>query len=104
MPLLRPIPHDLARPGVTLRLLEVDLHTATFDIEVDPWLQGQGLGSAVLEDLCLLADELGLALAIIAEPTPDGGPTQARLMRWYARFGFERVGWHGRMHRLVERH
>lgn len=80
-------PHD----HVALRLQVVDSTTATFDIAVAPAYRGAGLGSAALADLTQLADELGVALRIQAEPDPEMCSPQ-RLAEWYAGFGFEPTG------------
>lgn len=46
----------------------------------------QGLGDAVMRDLCAEADRLGVPIALT--PGNDFGTSKAFLTRWYRSFGF----------------
>lgn len=96
-----------APEGVDLRLQVIGPDRATFDIATHPALRGQGLGTLAMQELCQLADELGVALEIHAEPDPEQ-QSVASLVRWYSGFGFETVGKPSmgaqRMVRAVETH
>ena len=52
-------------------------------------LEGQGVGSRMLDALCALADRHGVALRL--EVVPAGRLSEAEIIDWYGRRGFERV-------------
>lgn len=61
---------------------------------VPPAERGRGVGSSVLRDIMTYADRVGKPVVLTPEPTdlsvesPGYAAAVARLMRFYARFGF----------------
>jgi GNAT superfamily N-acetyltransferase len=65
----------------------VDGSITIMEISLPETSRGEGIGTAVMDELCRLADELGVQLAL----TPDlvyGGSSVRRLREFSARFGF----------------
>ena len=55
-----------------------------YDVEVIDEFQGQGIGTALLQDVCVFARERGARLAVLAASEQGVG--------FYSRFGFRQVG------------
>lgn len=76
--------------GVTVWLVEKQGQSGPYlsldEIKVDPAQRRQGLGSATMLDLCRLADERAVIVALT--PGNDRGTSKTFLQRWYRSFGF----------------
>jgi GNAT superfamily N-acetyltransferase len=82
---------DLPTPeGVTVWLVEKTGQSGPYlsldKIQVADERRRQGLGSATMLDLCRLADQRGVIVALT--PGDDWGTSKAFLQRWYRTFGF----------------
>lgn len=79
-----------APEGVTVWLAEkagqCGPYLALDSLRVDAEHRRQGLGTRVMRDLCALADERGIILALT--PGNDWGTPKTFLTRWYRTFGF----------------
>jgi GNAT superfamily N-acetyltransferase len=79
-----------AREGVTVWLVEKRGQSGPYlsldKIQVDTDRRRQGLGSAAMADLCRLADERGVIIALT--PGDNWGTSKTFLTRWYRTFGF----------------
>ena len=75
---------DLMEVGQSLYLLT--------RINVPQEHRGKGIGSKILDKVCLEADEEQAVLEL--HPVPSGGLTKTQLVKWYKRRGFvsERSG------------
>lgn len=76
--------------GVTVWLVEKQGQSGPYlsldEIKVDTDRRRRGLGSATMLDLCRLADERGVIIALT--PGDDHGTSKTFLRRWYRTFGF----------------
>lgn len=92
----------ISEPNLRLSLWAEDYDEVSIQrIVVDSEYRGEGIASAALKVLCKLADRRGITLFLEALPEDDEDMDQdiGRLMRFYAKFGFQGEGSNGMMFR-----
>ncbi len=75
-----------ARVGIRPSRAGDEIHI--MKISTPPKRQGQGEASQTLDEICGLADELGVTLFLEVERFGDGGLAEGELLDWYWRRGF----------------
>ena len=76
---------------------EVELRTTPRGLELDVITtvsrhRSKGVGTAMLRDVCRVADQLGVSIRLTAVPVGDGGPSFEGLVNWYRHAGFKPIG------------
>ena len=75
------------QPSALTACLAVSGHSV-FSIETEEQHRRQGQGTIVMTQLCHLADQFGVVLALEPNGEDDDGPSTDALVDWYSRFGF----------------
>ena len=78
--------HKATRSIADLNVIDSGEYLIT-RINVPSSSRGKGIGSIILDEICLDADENGVTLKL--EVIPSGGLTFHDLTRWYERRGFK---------------
>lgn len=85
---------DQGRGHVGLRTTKRAKCVEVMDLWVAPNLRREGVGRKIMEEICKVADIMGvtLKLRVLAYHRRNNGCSNGQLRRFYESFGFERSG------------